>query len=78
MMALLSGLWGRVAGWAIAAAGVLAVLAAAYAKGRGDQKSSQNNDRLKSIATAKEIENEVQDLGSNDIDIELKRWLRDK
>lgn len=78
MIALLSGIWGKVAGYAIAIGGVLAVLAAAYAKGRSDQKSTQTTERLKTIKAAKEIENEIDDLGSNDIDTEYRKWLRDK
>lgn len=78
MIALLSGVWSKIAGYAIAIGGVLAVLAAAYAKGRSDQKSTQTTEHLKTIKAAKEIENEVDDLGSNDIDTEYRKWLRDK
>lgn len=78
MIALLSGIWSKIAGYAIAVGGILAVLAAAYAKGRSDQKTTQATDRLKTVQEAKEIENEVDDLGSNDIDTEYRKWLRDK
>lgn len=74
---MLSLLWSKFSGYVIAIGGVLAILAAAYSKGRKDQKSSQTADNLKSIKAAKEIENEVSNLGSNDIDAEYVKWLRD-
>lgn len=78
MMTLISGLWSKVYGYVIAIGGVLAILAAAYAKGRADQKVNQSVKDLKAVKTAREIEDDVKNLGSNDLDTELSKWLRDR
>lgn len=76
--AFFSNLWAKVAGYAIVVATVLGILAAAYSKGKTDQKSKQTLENLKSVRTAKEIDDEINSLGSNDIDAEYVKWLRDK
>jgi hypothetical protein len=72
----------RLLGWqsALAAlAGLVAILG--YGKGRNDAyrdaqgRSDQNN--LKASRNRKEIDDEIDQLGSNDIDERLSRWLRD-
>lgn len=59
MMTLLSSIWSKIAGYAIAVGGVLAVLAAAYAKGRSDQKSSQTKDKLAAAEDLLEMDREA-------------------
>lgn len=76
-MTILLALWNKIGGYVVAVLGVLGILAAAYSKGKSDQKVNQKVDDLKSIKAAKEIEDEVDNLGSNDIDAEYVKWLRD-
>lgn len=76
MMGLLSSLWSRVTGYAIAIGAVLAILFAAYRKGGKDAASKRAEQRLKSISKAREVENEVDRLGGDAVDRELDRWMR--
>ncbi|NGN45196.1 hypothetical protein G6N74_29520 [Mesorhizobium sp. CGMCC 1.15528] len=74
---LWSALWSRFAGW-IAAAGVaLAILAAAYSRGKTDAAAKQTRQRLETINKARKVEDEVDRLGDADVRIGLDRWMRD-
>lgn len=72
----------RLFGWQgalAAAAGFIAALS--YGKGRGDalQQEQARTDRqnLEASKTRKEIDDEIDQLGSNDVDERLARWMRD-
>lgn len=74
--AFLTSIWSRVTGYAIAIGASLAILFAAYSKGKQDAASKRAERRLKSISKAREIENEVDRLGGDALDRELDRWMR--
>lgn len=72
----------RLFGWqgALAiAAGILAVLG--YGKGRADtlrdERARSDRDNLQAAKDRKEIDDEIDQLGSNDVDERLARWMRD-
>lgn len=74
-------LWGKIQGWA-AAVGLIAVaLGVAFFKGRsaGIQhiESEQTKRRLEALKDRKAVDDEVANLGSNDLDQSLARWMRD-
>jgi hypothetical protein len=68
----------KVAGYLAAIGAVLAVLLAAYSKGRNDAKANATKDRLAAANKAREVENEVDSLGDADVDAGLQRWMRDR
>lgn len=74
--AFLASIWSRVTGYAIAIGAAMAVLFAAYSKGKQDASAKRAEQRLKSISKAREIENEVDRLGGDAVDRELDRWMR--
>ncbi len=76
MMALLSGIWGKVAGWAIAAAGVLAILAAAYSKGKTAERSAQKSRDFEAMTEAQKIDEAVAGNAPDENRKELRRWSR--
>ena len=73
-----SALTSRIAGYMAALAVVGGVLLAAYNKGRTDAEANATSDRLAAANKAREVENEVDSLGSADIDAGLQRWMRDR
>lgn len=77
---MLAGFWtaitSRVAGYVAAVGAVLAVLFAAYSKGKSDAAAKRDRDRLNQIKKAREVENEVDRLGVDALDRELDRWMR--
>lgn len=62
-----------------AAAGLLAALS--YGKGRNDayrdERARRDRQNLEASKTRKEIDDEIDQLGSNGVDERLARWLRD-
>ena len=62
-----------------AAAGFLAALS--YGKGRAealrDERARSDRNNLQAAKDRKEIDDEIDQLGSDDIDQRLARWLRD-
>lgn len=74
--AFLASIWSRVTGYAIAIGAALAMLFAAYSKGRQDASAKRAEKRLNEIKKAREIENEVDRLGDDAVDRELDRWMR--
>lgn len=75
-------LWGKLTGWAAAIGAVIAVLAAAYFKGRreGSQNAKQKQAEAdaKAVKTARKVEDDVRKSSDADIDDKLSRWMRDK
>jgi len=77
---MLSAAWAtltsRIGRYVAAIGAVLAILFAAYRKGGKDNQAKRAEQRLKSISKAREVENEVDRLGSDALDRELDRWMR--
>lgn len=78
---MLSSLWlavtSRVGRYVAAIAAVAAILLAAYRKGGKDAAARTTEQRLKSISKAREVEDEVDRLGSDDLDRRIRHWYRD-
>lgn len=82
MLSLLTALWAlarsKIAGYLAAAGAVLAVLFAAYSKGKTDAAVKQTEQRLDNIKTARKVEDEVNRLDPDGVDDALGKWMRDK
>lgn len=82
MIAALTGLWSKAYGYIMAAGVGVAFLIAIYLKGSSDASSRaaarEAQDNLKAIKQARDTENEINNLGSNDLDGRYREWLRDK
>lgn len=80
-MSFLLSLWGRFQGWLIAAGAALAILIAAYVKGRNDQSTKVENkelkNRIESVKKSKEVSDEVRKMSPSDVDSALDRFMRD-
>lgn len=80
--AWLLSLVGKVQVWAGIALAVVAAIGIAFLRGRsaGIQhiEAEQAKRRIESIQKRKEIDDDVSQMGSSDIDREYDRWLRDK
>lgn len=75
-------LWGKITGWAAAIGAVIAVLAAAYFKGRHEgftsAKQKQAEAEAKAAKTARKVEDDVRKSSDTAIDDRISRWMRDK
>lgn len=81
MIGWLSGPWAKLqAGLAFAGA-VIVAIGIAFIRGRTAGikhiEAEQNARRIDALKLRKDVDHEVQNLGSNDIDSQLSRWLRD-
>lgn len=76
MIALLSGIWGKVAGWALAAAGVLAILATAYSKGKAAERAAQSTRDYEAMTEAQKIDEAVAGNAPDENRKELEKWSR--
>jgi hypothetical protein len=78
---LLGGIWSRVWGYVIAAGAVVSLLLGIYVKGRrdGEQKieDAAEAQRLKDVAKAQVISNEVDKMSPTDLDAGLSKFMRD-
>ncbi|MDI6027040.1 hypothetical protein QBK99_12650 [Corticibacterium sp. UT-5YL-CI-8] len=78
----LAALWAlarsKLAGYLAAIGAVLAVLFAAYSKGKTDAAVKQTEQRLENIETARKVEDEVDRLDPDGVDDRLGKWMRDK
>jgi hypothetical protein len=74
-------LWNKLKGWAALAGVALFAIGVAFIKGRAAGiahiEAEQERRRLDAIKARKETDDEVDQLGSNDVDDRLARWLRD-
>lgn len=75
--AFLASIWSRITGYAIAIGAALAILFAAYSKGKSDAAAKTTERRIKEINKARKVEHEVDRLGDDDVHRDLVRWLRD-
>lgn len=73
----LASIWSRVTGYAVAIGAALAILFAAYSKGKSDAAAKTTERRLKELNKARKVEHEVDRLGDDDVHRDLGRWLRD-
>lgn len=78
----LAALWAlarsKLAGYLAAIGAVLAVLFAAYSKGKTDAAVKQTEQRLENIETARKVEDEIDRLDPDGVDDRLGKWMRDK
>lgn len=81
LTAFFGGLWSRISSWLAPAGAALAVVAGAFfygrSNGKADAKAEQAKANAKAIKQARGVEDEVQNMGSSDIDAGLSKWLRD-
>lgn len=75
--AFLASIWSRVTGYAVAIGAALAILFAAYSKGKSDAAAKTTERRLKEINKAREVEHEVDRRSDDDVHRDLGRWMRD-
>lgn len=73
-------LWSKVSGLAAAVGAGIAILFAAWLKGRQDGKAvlraEQEQKRAQARGVRKEIDDEVEGLGHADLDEHFNRWVR--
>lgn len=78
---MLSAAWtaltSRIGRYLAAIGATLAILFAAYSKGRQDAASKQAATRLKEISKARKVEHEIDGLDSGAVRDRLGRWMRD-
>lgn len=81
-MAFLLSFYGKIKGWLALAGAVIIAVLIAFFKGRSAGKAAEaakaQQARIDSMKTAKEVTDEVSNLGNNDVDRELSQWMRDK
>lgn len=77
IVTLWTALTSRIGRYLAAIAAALAILLAVYRKGGKDAAARTTEQRLKSISKAREVEDEVDRLGSDDLDRRLSKWMRD-
>jgi hypothetical protein len=72
---------GKIKGWLAAAGLVLAALFIAFWRGRragiDHIEAEQQKRRLKAMQDRKAVDDEVSQMGSNDVDQRLNGWMRD-
>lgn len=74
---MLSALYGKLTGYAVAIAAALAILAGIYRKGGTDAAQRTTAQRLDELNKARKVEDEVHSLDRAGLDERLARWLRD-
>ncbi len=81
MLAIAAVLWSRISRYLAMAGVALAIIAGAFFYGRSDGKADaeaeQARNNAKAIKKARGVEDEVQGMGSADIDSALAKWMRD-
>lgn len=76
LLSLLGGGNGLIAGLLAAFVGALALFFKGRSSGVNSERAKQDRQRIESMQKAKEIDNEIENLGSNDVDERFKKWLR--
>lgn len=78
---MLSAFWtaltSRIGRYLAAVGAALAILFAAYSKGRKDNAARHDAARLNEINKARKVEHEVDGLDSGSVHDRLGRWMRD-
>lgn len=71
----------KLKGWLIGAGLLIAAIGVAFLKGRkagiDHMEAEQAKHRIKTMEDRKAVDDDIQNLGSNDIDQRMERWLRD-
>lgn len=78
---MLSALWLKAQSYLAIAGVALAIIAGAFLYGRSDGKADAEaehaRNNAKAIKKARGVEDEVQGMGSADVDSALGKWMRD-
>lgn len=74
---LWTALTSRIGRYLAAIGAALAILFAAYTKGRKDNAARQDAARLNELNKARKVEHEVDGLDSDGVRHKLGRWMRD-
>lgn len=81
-MIWLLSLGARLKVWLALAGAVAMAIAAAYLTGRrsasADARAARARERLDAMKARKEIDNDVDAMGAADLDVEYRKWLRDR
>lgn len=78
LLSLLTGGNGLIARLLAALVGALALFFKGRSTGINSERAKQDRQRIDSMHKAKEIDDEIENLGSNDVDKRFERWMRDK
>lgn len=75
------GIWGKIKGFAAGLGLVLVAIGIAFLKGRKagveHVEAEQTKRRIEALQDRKAVDDEIKNLGSNDVDQRLARWMRD-
>lgn len=81
LTAMLSGIGRKAAFWGAIAVAIGAALWVAFRRGRSEAEAEfiirRADARVRSLQTAKEVSNEVQNADRADLERRLNRWMRD-
>lgn len=73
--------WEKVKGFAAALGLILVAIGIAFLKGRKagveHMEAEQTKRRIEALQDRKAVDDEIKNLGSNDVDQRLARWMRD-
>jgi hypothetical protein len=74
-------IFGKIQGYLAATGLALAIIAGAFLYGRADgsasAKAEQAKANAKAVKKARGVEDEIQKMGSGDVDRQLSEWMRD-
>lgn len=75
---MISLIWNKIKAWAAVAAALAIAISYAivWRKGKKHAEDRQAVDRARAIEKRKEVNDEVNSLGSRDLDERARRWLR--
>lgn len=80
-MSFLAALWGRIAGYLVAAGALIAMIGAIWLKGRQDGKElmreEQERHRREALEAKRKRDSEIDNLGPADLDHRFQRWVRE-
>lgn len=80
-MTWLFALWGKTKIWAGIALAVLVAIGVAFLRGRAagiqHMEAEQARRRIEAIKERQEVDDEVDQMGSTDLDSNYSKWLRD-
>ena len=81
MMLLFTALWSRISSWLAPVGVALAIVAGAFfygrSSGKADAKAEQAKANAKAAKQARGVEDDISEMGRNDVDRALGKWLRD-
>lgn len=81
-MTWLLSLGARLKTWAALAGAVALAIATAYLTGRrsasADARAARAREQLDAMKARKEVDDDVDAMGAADLDVEYRKWLRDR